>query len=484
VLTREVYDMWKFVFFSIILAIFYNILNEEYETQKVNVEKSNITCVERKPRFIVDTIPFRNGTRGSMESVAGVLYTLGYEMSPYRMDVDTDPEEPFDYDWDVLWTYYHWRWFPNFDIRNLKLHQKLQNHPGLVNLIRKHFLSMTTDSKYVLQGFMDHAKLKEFAEANPEKRFVQKLTSNKGIVLKNYSEIVFKDDTEEYFAQEFLESPLLIDGHMFDFGIYTLITSVDPLRVYYYTENCVLRFSKKPYDPNNFNDTDTYVIDYDKTWNITFPPFHNYSTNSFSSFYALRNNLKKVGIDPDYIFEQVEDCISSVFSIKEKDVIEGLEEYEAPHGSLNFFTLVRCDFVINSDGKLHLIEVNQSPNIGRQDDSYDRFKNMYRSMIRNVLDIVGVGPTSYMSYLKNNESNYEPLNYIANDVHISTDPDLCLSDECKNNCESQKCKVCIDCMDDITMSDNKITYLEHMNMKNFKRVHPRPVVRFEVDLKV
>jgi tubulin monoglycylase TTLL15 len=35
---------------------------------------------------------------------------------------------------------------------------------------------------------------------------------------------------EGSFVQEFVHNPLLIDGYKFDIGIYTTLTSVDPLR--------------------------------------------------------------------------------------------------------------------------------------------------------------------------------------------------------------------------------------------------------------
>jgi tubulin monoglycylase TTLL15 len=36
---------------------------------------------------------------------------------------------------------------------------------------------------------------------------------------------------EGTFVQEFVHNPLLIDGYKFDIGIYTTLTSVDPLRL-------------------------------------------------------------------------------------------------------------------------------------------------------------------------------------------------------------------------------------------------------------
>ena len=48
-------------------------------------------------------------------------------------------------------------------------------------------------------------------------------------------------DQEDTFVQEYVEDPLLVDGHKFDIGIYTILTSIDPLRVYIYDGDALLR---------------------------------------------------------------------------------------------------------------------------------------------------------------------------------------------------------------------------------------------------
>jgi len=45
------------------------------------------------------------------------------------------------------------------------------------------------------------------------------------------------------FIQEYVNNPLLIDGYKFDVGVYTIITSIDPLRVYMYNGDILFRYS-------------------------------------------------------------------------------------------------------------------------------------------------------------------------------------------------------------------------------------------------
>ena len=45
----------------------------------------------------------------------------------------------------------------------------------------------------------------------------------------------------ETFMQEYIANPFLIDGYKFDIGIYTMLTSIDPLRLYIYDGDVLFR---------------------------------------------------------------------------------------------------------------------------------------------------------------------------------------------------------------------------------------------------
>lgn len=77
------------------------------------------------------------------------------------------------------------------------------------------------------------------AANNPSKMFVQKSNDHRGIQIKNLDDIEL--DRPGSFVQEFVANPLLIDGYKFDIGVYTTVTSFDPLRVYIYNGDALLR---------------------------------------------------------------------------------------------------------------------------------------------------------------------------------------------------------------------------------------------------
>ena len=70
--------------------------------------------------------------------------------------------------------------------------------------------------------------------------------------------------------QVYVDDPLLIDGYKFDIGIYTMITSIDPLRIYVFEGDVLLRFCPEKYHPFDPENKDKYVVqdDYRPTWEV------------------------------------------------------------------------------------------------------------------------------------------------------------------------------------------------------------------------
>ena len=56
-----------------------------------------------------------------------------------------------------------------------------------------------------------------------------------------FPEIDLTKGSNEYFVQEYIANPLLVDGRKFDIGVYTVLTSIDPLRVYVYDREVLMR---------------------------------------------------------------------------------------------------------------------------------------------------------------------------------------------------------------------------------------------------
>ncbi len=71
---------------------------------------------------------------------------------------------------------------------------------------------------------------------------MQKNKNHRGIKIEKVDKINLEGTPGGSFIQEFVANPMLIDGYKFDVGVYTMITSVDPLRIYVYEGDALLRY--------------------------------------------------------------------------------------------------------------------------------------------------------------------------------------------------------------------------------------------------
>lgn len=171
----------------------------------------------------------RNVESGYLNNLFTVLDRLGYEYNPNNNN------------WDLLWAHdYPFRTLYD-ELNNLKLHQRVNHFPGTGFITNKVDLAISR-LKYIPPAFKlpnDKDKLLDYVERNPNKMFVQKHNEHRHIKIRNVSQVdLNKNGT---FIQEFVDKPLLVNGYKFDIGIYTIITSIDPLRVYIYNGDALLR---------------------------------------------------------------------------------------------------------------------------------------------------------------------------------------------------------------------------------------------------
>lgn len=56
-----------------------------------------------------------------------------------------------------------------------------------------------------------------------------------------FTDIDLSKGSDENFVQEYIANPFLVDERKFDIGVYTVLTSIDPLRVYVYDQEVLIR---------------------------------------------------------------------------------------------------------------------------------------------------------------------------------------------------------------------------------------------------
>lgn len=192
---------------------------------KQKQDATTSTCSDVKKYWVFA----RNAEGGYLDNVFLLLDRLGYEYDPNATD------------WDLLWAHDYPFSTLQSKLRQLEPHQKVNHIPGCGYITNKVDLA-TTKLKYIPPAFklpIDKDTLLEYAKNHPNTNFVQKNNDHRNIRIQNIADIDM--NTEGTFIQEFVDNPLLVSGYKFDIGIYTIITSVDPLRVYIYNGDALLR---------------------------------------------------------------------------------------------------------------------------------------------------------------------------------------------------------------------------------------------------
>lgn len=290
--------------------------------------------------------------------------------------------------WDLLWAHdYPFRQLSS--LKNLDAHQLVNHFPGCGYLTNKVDLC-TTRLPFLPRAFRlpgQREEFMEYASAHPDALFVEKHNEHRHIHVRAPNEInLYSNDS---FVQEFIQKPFLVDGHKFDIGVYVVITSINPLRVYIYSGDVLFRYCPVKYYPFDANNQDKYVVgdNYLPTWEV--PSLRKYYNSYGGSMRAaFEAYVRDQSMDPSIIWPQVESIIRTTILAKEKDIIGSLHSYKTH----NFFDLLRFDLFIDEDLKVHLMEANMSPNL-----SSAHFKPnslLYEQVIYSVFNLVGILPVS------------------------------------------------------------------------------------------
>lgn len=244
------------------------------------------------------------------------------------------------------------------------------------------------------------------------------------------------------------------------------MTSLNPLRVFAYDSDVLLRFCAKDYYPFNSTDIDSYVVgdDYTPIWDI--PSLKKYFVDAQMNMKETLNAyIRSLGKDPNKIWEQIEDSIRSVYVAK-----HALMDKMSPAfgSSRHFFEMVRFDFVVDEDLNIYVMEANMSPNLSSL--HFAENKLLYEQVIFNVLSLAGIAQTIHVN---NWPDRQLPIwNMMVSDRDLSVFEDICGSDDCHLSCKDPKCKVCFYCLDATAKTVLKDAFIEHQSKYNNKRLIP------------
>ncbi|ALC42735.1 CG16716 [Drosophila busckii] len=264
------------------------------------------------------------------------------------------------------------------DLLSRNLNRMLKLYPGDFRIFPKTWL-MPTDAYDVAVYASKHKRtyiLKPYSSGQ-----------GRGIWLTNNLRTVARRGKQ--ICQTYVERPLLIDGYKFDLRVYTLITSVDPLRIFVYNEG-LARFATQKYMPPDLNNN-----------NNVYMHLTNYCLNRRNSKYDMGNgdeggSKRKLSAFNKWLKDHnysVEDFWAAVDDAIIKTVISAWPVLKhnycscfPKHDKIQAcFQLLGFDILVDWKLKPYILEVNQTPSLCT-DQPVDH--EVKRPLIRDTLNLL------------------------------------------------------------------------------------------------
>eukprot|EP00117_Sycon_ciliatum_P041226 scpid16248/ scgid30201/ Tubulin polyglutamylase ttll6; Tubulin tyrosine ligase-like family member 6 len=303
-------------------------------------------------------------------------------------------------DWTLLWM----DWAPTMDrVGDMKMYQKVNHFPGMQEICRKDMLAknMNRLSKMFPKDYnifppswcmpQDYGDFQAFCRTKKNKTFIKKPDAGcqgKGIVVtRNPKDISTKDNC---VVQQYLSKPFLIDGFKFDYRIYVLITSCDPLRVFVYKDG-LARFCTVKYTDPTQNNVDSVCM------HLTNYAINKHSTNfvrdddsgSKRRITTVDKWFENNGYDIKKIWGDIEDVIIKTL-ISCHPIIK--HNYRSCFPSLGMrhsacFEVLGFDVMLDRKLKPWIIEVNLSPSF-HTDAPLD--KEVKEGLLNDALQLINL----------------------------------------------------------------------------------------------
>lgn len=285
---------------------------------------------------------------------------------------------------------------------DLKSFQKLNCFPGSHNLGRKDHLWTNVNrmrKKFGLNQFgfvpdtfvlpRDMVKFKDAWLRNlGDKWIVKPPSSGRGQGIRVIDQWWEVPKWHSVVVQRYLAKPKLINGSKFDLRVYVLVTSVDPLRIYIYTEGLV-RFASVKYKNDSVNLNDKFMHLTNTSINKHSP---NYVVNDRVdssdghkwSFSTLWTHLARDNVDVKVLWNEMKDIVVKTLISAEASMRDAINK-NVP-STYTSYELYGFDILLDEDYKPWLLEVNTLPSL--HTDSYLDVA-IKAPLIRNVFNIAG-----------------------------------------------------------------------------------------------
>lgn len=294
-----------------------------------------------------------------------------------------------------------------------------------VRLIQRTAPTFPTSFKFLPKSFLVPLQAKEFEEEvhKNKQRWIVKPDRGSlgaGIKIIEIGGIIPKIE-RLCVAQEYIPS-FHIDGYKFDFRIYALVASVDPLRVYVY-RNGVARFcSKKSGEKSVFAELTN------KSLNKKNPDV--IMTQIVKMIADVMTRLETEGYDVNRLWSRIDRAIVSTIITSTRFLKRGMEKQCPRIGYQRCFQILGFDVLLDEELNPYILEVNYRPSLETNAD-YER--KMKSAMLADCMRIMAPAQ-ELQDYVRDNYSDDLADRW---DELIRTDPKLKKAIELTNKKHAQ-----------------------------------------------
>ncbi|KAK6167216.1 hypothetical protein SNE40_021304 [Patella caerulea] len=171
----------------------------------------------------------------------------------------------------------------------------------------------------------------------------------------------------KHVVQEYLTNVLLIDDFKFDFRVYAVLKSIQPLEIHICKEG-LARFSTIPYEqPNakNLHESFMHLTNYSlNKRSETFNKSEKDNEGSKRKLTQVLNLLKRHGYDSDAIWMEIEQIVcKTILSVFGELKVEFQCALTPSKSQLSCFQILGFDIILLKNLKPMLLEVNSNPSL-------------------------------------------------------------------------------------------------------------------------
>jgi tubulin polyglutamylase TTLL5 len=320
--------------------------------------------------------------------------------------------------WDTCW----YTGMPDNDVfEQLEPHQSINHIPGNNSItIKSNLYDTLMAAKSRLTGTKearrfdffpetfsmpeDYFQFQQTALAEPEQLWIKKpknLSRGRGIdMVRHHATVPFDS---EWIIQRYLSNPHLCQGRKYVLRCYVLVTSVEPLRFYWYQDG----FAKLASETYSVDDLDNLYR------HLTNPDINEKndaaeSAITFISFQKYREWLNSEGHDDKVFFTQLKELITlTVIAAREamRKRTKRLTE-----NSTGCYELIGLDCMVDDNIKPWIIECNLSPSLSTYADpdaGADDEVVAKREMVKDLVQLLGLNNPSSVKLTHSEKARQE-----------------------------------------------------------------------------